>query len=152
MSVIAENQMHATKLLLSEPLRREIEKAGESAYPDECCGVMIGRDEPGTRIVERLIAVANVWNEQERRRRFEIDPKELMRIDKAAGEAGKIVLGFYHSHPDHPARPSETDRERGWPFYSYIIVRIAERHAEDMTCWVLDEASDLFEKQLIEIQ
>jgi proteasome lid subunit RPN8/RPN11 len=113
---------------------------------------MIGRDEGDRRIVERLEAVANVWSEQERRRRFEIDPKDLMRIDKAAGESGKMVLGFYHSHPDHPARPSETDRERGWPFYRYVIVKVAQRQAAEMTCWVLNEASELFEKQLIENQ
>jgi proteasome lid subunit RPN8/RPN11 len=135
---------------LPPALSQRIEQEGQAAYPDGCCGVMIGRDQAGQRLVERLEPVANVWSESERRRRFEIDPRDLMRIDKAAGEAGQSVLGFYHSHPDHPARPSETDRDRGWPFYSYVIVSIAQGKAGPMTCWVLNEQSELFEKQLIE--
>lgn len=150
MSAIAEGIIHASTLVLPAALVQRIREEGQAAYPDECCGVMIGRDQGDRRLVERLEPVPNVWNEAERRRRFEIDPRDLMRIDKAAGEAGQIVIGFYHSHPDHPARPSETDRERGWPFYSYVIVSIAQRKAEDMTCWVLSEQTELFERQLIE--
>jgi proteasome lid subunit RPN8/RPN11 len=58
-----------------------------------------------------------------------------------------LVLGFYHSHPDHPARPSEYDREHAWPFYSYVIVSIAKREAVDMTSWVLQEETDTFARQ-----
>jgi proteasome lid subunit RPN8/RPN11 len=57
------------------------------------------------------------------------------------------VLGFYHSHPDHPARPSETDRQAAWPFYSYIIVSIGRGEPLDTTCWVLDEATETFVRQ-----
>jgi proteasome lid subunit RPN8/RPN11 len=60
-----------------------------------------------------------------------------------------LVLGFYHSHPDHPARPSEYDREHGWPFYSYVIVAIHKREPVDMTCWVLDEQTEQFKPQAI---
>jgi proteasome lid subunit RPN8/RPN11 len=58
-------------------------------------------------------------------------------------------LGFYHSHPDHPARPSETDRQAGWPFYSYVIVSIMQRQPADMTSWVLDEQTEQFQEQTI---
>jgi proteasome lid subunit RPN8/RPN11 len=72
-----------------------------------------------------------------------------MKAEKTAGAEGRLVLGFYHSHPDHPARPSEYDRQHGWPFYSYVIVSILEKRAAHMTCWVLDEATEMFAEQEI---
>ena len=59
----------------------------------------------------------------------------------------RLVLGFYHSHPDHPARPSEYDRQHAWPFYSYVIVAIAKREPLDMTSWMLDEKTETFSRQ-----
>ena len=74
----------------------------------------------------------------------------LMKAEKEAASKSQLVLGFYHSHPDHPARPSEFDREHAWPFYSYVIVSIQEGQALDMTSWVLDDASRTFSRQEIE--
>jgi proteasome lid subunit RPN8/RPN11 len=133
-------------LVLNDELKRRIEQEGAAAYPHECCGVMIGHDAPGGRVVERLEPMDNVWDAAEQRRRFAIDPKQLMKIDRDVAAEGKVVLGFYHSHPDHPARPSETDRMYGWPFYSYVIVSIQNRLPADMTCWVLDESTEQFEE------
>jgi proteasome lid subunit RPN8/RPN11 len=132
----------------------QIEEEGARAYPNECCGIMIGRDvSDGTctrRIVERLEPMANVFDPEQQRRRFAVDPLALMRAEKSASEAGQLVLGFYHSHPDHPARPSEYDRTHAWPFYSYIIVSIEQGKAVDMTSWVLDDQTETFSKQEIE--
>jgi proteasome lid subunit RPN8/RPN11 len=140
-------------LVLSEDLARAIEREGSAAYPNECCGIMIGRDvtEGGTtqRALERLEPMQNVWDAAEQRRRFAIDPLALMKAEKTAAEQGKLVIGFYHSHPDHPARPSETDRQYGWPFYSYIIVSIAKGEPAAMTSWVLNDATEQFEEQRI---
>jgi proteasome lid subunit RPN8/RPN11 len=132
-------------LVIPERLARQIEAEGAGAYPNECCGIMIGRDEGGRRIVERLEPVANEFEEGERYHRFLITPDVLMRAEKSAG--GKLVLGFYHSHPDHPARPSEYDREHAWPFYSYVIVAITKREPTDLTSWVLDEQTETFKRQ-----
>ena len=133
---------------------RQIEEEGAQAYPNECCGILIGRDlSDGTcvrRIVERLEPMQNVFDPDQQRRRFAVDPLALMRAEKASAADGMVVIGFYHSHPDHPARPSEYDREHAWPFYSYIIVSIAQGRAVDMTSWVLDEASQTFSRQDIE--
>lgn len=126
-------------------LARQIEAEGVKAYPNECCGIMIGREEGGSRIVERLKPVENEFEEGEKYHRFLITPKELMLAEKEAGS--KLILGFYHSHPDHPARPSEYDREHGWPFYSYVIVAITKRVPTDMTSWVLDEVTEAFSRQ-----
>ena len=134
-------------LVIPAALARQIEAEGSKAYPNECCGILIGRDEAGQRVVERLEPVANEFEEGEQYHRFLITPQVLMKAEKAAGE--KLVLGFYHSHPDHPARPSEYDREHAWPFYSYVIVAITKREATDLTSWVLDEATETFKRQEI---
>jgi proteasome lid subunit RPN8/RPN11 len=138
------------RLYMPASLARQIEREGAAAYPNECCGILIGVETDGGRTVERLQVAGNAFEADEQFHRFSIRPQELMQADKAAGETGKLVLGFYHSHPDHPARPSEFDREHAWPFYSYVIVSIAKGDAVDMTSWVLDEGTNLFNRQDIE--
>ena len=137
-------------LVLSPDFARQIEAAGAGVYPNECCGIMYGRDIAGRRIVEQLEAVDNAFDAAERYHRFTITPQTLMRAEKTAGATGQMVLGFYHSHPDHPARPSEYDREHAWPFYSYVIVSIAKGEPLDMTSWVLDEQTETFKRQEID--
>ena len=134
-------------LVLSPGFARQIEREGVVAYPNECCGFLYGRDFAGRRVVERVEAAANSYDASEQYHRFSIEPKELVRAEKLASAEGLSVLGFYHSHPDHPARPSETDRAAAWPFYSYVIVSIAQREPVDMTCWLLDEESNTFKRQ-----
>ncbi len=142
-----------TVLVLSDALRRRIESEGAAAYPNECCGILIGRD-VGTagekrRVVDRLEPGTNAFEADEQYHRFSIDPRQQMKAERAAEAEGKVVLGFYHSHPDHPARPSEYDREHGWPFYSYVIVAIAKGRPADMTSWVLDDQTNQFLTQPI---
>ena len=141
-------------LVLSEALRRRIESEGSAAYPNECCGILIGRDVVASgvekrRVVDRLEPGRNVFEADEQYHRFSIDPRQQMKAERAAEAEGKLVLGFYHSHPDHPARPSEYDRQHAWPFYSYVIVAIAKGAAADMTSWVLDEKMNQFSAQTI---
>ena len=142
------------KLVLTPDQVRQIEEEGAQTYPNECCGIMIGHDMSDgactRRIVERLEPMQNTWDAAEQRRRFSIDPLALMKAEKSAAQGGQVVLGFYHSHPDHPARPSETDRQFGWPYYSYVIVSIQSREAVDMTSWVLDEQTETFARQDID--
>jgi proteasome lid subunit RPN8/RPN11 len=128
---------------------RQIETEGALAYPNECCGVMFGRDMEGQtrRVVERIAAVDNAFDAAERFHRFSITPKQLMQAERDAAAEGRLVLGFYHSHPDHPARPSEYDRQHAWPFYSYVIVAIARGQALDLTSWMLDEKTQTFSRQ-----
>jgi proteasome lid subunit RPN8/RPN11 len=142
------------KLVLTPDQVRQIEEEGAQTYPNECCGIMMGHDMSDgactRRIVERLEPMQNVWDATEQKRRFAIDPLALMKAEKSAAATGQVVIGFYHSHPDHPARPSETDRQFGWPFYSYVIVSIAQGKPADMTSWLLDEQTESFVKQDIE--
>jgi proteasome lid subunit RPN8/RPN11 len=139
------------KLVLTPAQVAQIEEEGAQSYPNECCGIMIGRDMSDgaciRRIVERLEPMQNVFDAEQQRRRFAVDPLALMRAEKSAAAQGSLVVGFYHSHPDHPARPSEFDREHAWPFYSYVIVSIAQGNAVDMTSWILDDQSQTFGRQ-----
>jgi proteasome lid subunit RPN8/RPN11 len=143
-------------LVLPESLARQIEREGESGYPNEICGMLIGRDircaegiDRTRRVVDRLEPGRNVFEAGEQYHRFSIDPRDQLRAERAAEKQGQMVLGYYHSHPDHPARPSEYDREHAWPFYSYVIVEIAKGRAADMTSWVLNDETKQFERQEI---
>jgi proteasome lid subunit RPN8/RPN11 len=129
-------------VILTAAQRKIIDQHAEATYPDECCGVMLGRQVDGKRIVDQLVEIENQWDEEERRRRFLITPQQYMRAEKQAREAGLDLLGFYHSHPDAPARPSEFDREHAWPFYSYLIAGVKAGKTVDLTAWqLLDDRS-----------
>lgn len=141
------NQPAIIPLHLKPEFARQIEREGADAYPNECCGIMYGRDGNGLRVVERLQAVNNAFEAEEQYHRFSISPKQLMESETTDASQVRLVLGFYHSHPDHPARPSEYDRQHAWPFYSYVIVSIAKRDPVDMTSWLLDEQSQTFRRQ-----
>ncbi|MGH7214177.1 MAG: rhodanese-like domain-containing protein [Tepidisphaeraceae bacterium] len=138
-------------LHLPSSLARQIDREGAAAYPNECCGIIYGRDvaDGGVtrRVVEKLEPVANAFDDAEKYHRFTITPQDLIRAEKTASCENRLVLGFYHSHPDHPARPSEYDRQHAWPFYSYVIVAIHKREPVDMTSWVLDEQTETFQRQ-----
>jgi proteasome lid subunit RPN8/RPN11 len=134
---------------LSQRQVSQIAHEGEMAYPNECCGALIGHDDASGRRVLRLEPLGNSFQADEQFHRFSLNPRDLMKAEKSAAGDGLLVLGFYHSHPDHPARPSEYDRVHAWPFYSYVIVAIAKGKAADMTSWQLIEATEQFEAEEI---
>ncbi len=129
----------AAPVVLTAEQRAAIDRHAEATYPDECCGVILGRQVDGKRIVEALVEIENQWDEVERRRRFLITPKQYMQAEKQATAAGLDLLGFYHSHPDAPARPSEFDREHAWPFYSYLIAGVSNGKTVELTGWQLKD-------------
>ena len=111
-------------LIISNQLVREIERASVDAYPRECCGILLGVDEGKSRHIRQVIRTTNASMAEDQHHRFAINPAELIAADQAASSEGLLIVGFYHSHPDQPARPSEFDRSRAWPFYSYLIVSV----------------------------
>jgi proteasome lid subunit RPN8/RPN11 len=142
---------------LGDDLEQTIRVEGEKAYPNECCGILLGKPESaesgsgpgaGRRKIERIIPIENSKDEAEQYHRFEIQPEDLMRAELAARKEGRDVLGFYHSHPDHPAEPSDFDREHALPFYSYIIVSVEKGRAGNLRSWelALDRAKFLEEE------
>ena len=134
----------------------------ESGYPYEVCGVMIGNGDEIShyRECKNLIAEDNVETEfknsnkldKERLRdRFELDPKSYMEADEWARKNGLEILGIYHSHPDHPSKPSETDRQVASPFWGYIIYSINEGKFNDARIWYINEDDLQFEQREFEI-
>ncbi|PSQ71002.1 MAG: hypothetical protein BRD38_03590 [Bacteroidetes bacterium QH_9_67_14] len=115
-----------------------IRRHGAEAYPEEGCGFLLGRmDGDGTQQVTRIHRAGNERAEN-RERRFTLSPEAYRAADAAADAHGLDVVGFYHSHPDHPARPSETDlAEAPFPGYAYVIVSVQDGRPADLTAWTL---------------
>ncbi|MDR1837164.1 MAG: M67 family metallopeptidase [Treponema sp.] len=140
------NGLYITKKLLDE-----IKAEGEKAYPDECCGVLLGLSgENGDKTVKHILPVENAHSEDEQYHRFLITPDNMLDAEKKARALLIDVLGFYHSHPDHPSRPSDFDREHALPFYSYIITAVEEGTAKKVTSWALkDDRSEFNAENII---
>ena len=127
---------------VSAPVKAAIAAHGTETYPNECCGALIGRD----GVVTEVYGLPNT-TEEGPRRRFLVRPQDYREAERRAGEAGGELLGFYHSHPDHPARPSQYDLDHAWPFFSYIIVSVRAGVPEDMTSWRLREDRSAFDQE-----
>jgi proteasome lid subunit RPN8/RPN11 len=117
---------------------------GAETYPDECCGALIGRD--GT--VSATFALPNT-TEEGPRRRFLVRPQDYREAEKRARAMGADLLGFYHSHPDHPAKPSQFDLDHAWPSFSYIIVSVRDGKPANMTSWRLEEDRSAFSEETL---
>jgi proteasome lid subunit RPN8/RPN11 len=133
-------------LLLAKHLEQEIRDHGARDYPHECCGAMLGSDTVAGRQVRSLFPLINRRDDSPRNR-FSITPEDFRAADLAASERGLDLIGWYHSHPDHPARPSEFDREHAWPWYSYVIVSVAAGAPQDLTSWRLLDDRTKFEPE-----
>ena len=121
---------------------------GAEGYPNEICGLMVGPRGDGT-VTEakraRNIVVARS------RDRYEIDPRDHIRIQREADAAGLDIVGYYHSHPDHPAQASRFDSERAWAGYVYVIVAVREGKPEDANAFVADNDGGPFHPEPLEI-
>jgi proteasome lid subunit RPN8/RPN11 len=122
---------------INEAIRRH----GQETYPHECCGALVG----AARRVTSVVSLPNT-TEEGPRRRFLVRPSDYRLAESRASELGAELLGFYHSHPDHPARPSQYDLDHAWPNFAYIIVSVADGRAEDMTLWWLKDDRSTFEE------
>lgn len=135
-------------LRLSASLVDEIRREGERAYPAECCGVLAGR--PGeVKEVLKLVPVTNRRTDDPHR--YLIAPDDLRRIEGELRSSGLLVVGCYHSHPDHPAAPSAFDTDQAWPWYSYIIVRVDRARAAELTSWVLDDDRSAMSSESVDV-
>jgi len=125
-------------LVLSPEQEKVVRTHGENAYPNECCGVLIGEaSDAGAKIARRAQAISNAREGSEQRNRFLITPEDMLCAEQAARAMKLDVVGFYHSHPDHPAAPSNYDKEHALPFYSYVIVSVKQGVAKELTSWEL---------------
>jgi proteasome lid subunit RPN8/RPN11 len=125
-----------------------IRRHGERDYPFECCGLIIGKFGPdGIKQVAETYPISNAREEEAKRNRFLIHPAELLRGEKYARDQGLDVVGFYHSHPDDRAVPSQYDLEHAWPTYSYIVVAIEKGRAADLRSWEMEPDRSRFNEE-----
>jgi proteasome lid subunit RPN8/RPN11 len=137
-------------LRIASQLVEAIRAQGRASYPQECCGLLLGRAGDGAKSAVDLRPMRNT-REDSPHNRYLIDPRELFEAEKEARRHGLDVIGVYHSHPDHPARPSEFDREHAFPWYSYVIVSIAAGEARDLASWVLRDDRSAFDAEQLDI-
>ena len=150
----------ALELWITAELAEKIREHGIETYPYECCGALLGTDHDGlandpnresrkvSREVLSLFPLVNRRDDSPRNR-FAVTADDVREAEKAARAQGLEVIGWYHSHPDHPARPSDFDRDHAWPWYSYIIVSVHTGVPQDMTSWRLkDDRSGYLEEKI----
>jgi proteasome lid subunit RPN8/RPN11 len=127
-----------------------IREHGRAAYPEECCGALIGTGGNAVRVT-RIERIENSSRE-ERRRRYVVAPLEYARVERLADADGLSVLGFYHSHPDHPAVPSEYDREHGLPFFHYVVLAVGPESSGEIASYLLSEDREVFEREELVVE
>src|SRR6266853_5378865 len=154
----------AATLKMSAAIAQEIREQGAQGYPNECCGALLGRDTDGSSAtttggalslpVREIVALFPLVNRRDDspRNRFSVTAEDVGDSERAAQEKGLDVVGWYHSHPDHPARPSQYDREHAWPWYSYIIVSVANGKPQEMTSWRLTDDRSQFTCEALKIR
>jgi len=160
-------------LILSSAHQQEIRAEAERIYPEECCGILLGRLErshpthDAQKTVVEVQPTLNAWSDSvaielatleisasrhpasaARRDRYWIDPRDLLQAQRQARDRNLQIIGIYHSHPDHPAIPSETDRLLAWPEYSYLILSVEQGQVVQLLSWQLDSLHQ-FESEVI---
>ena len=133
--------MSAPRTTVTGDVARAIRAHGEETFPHECCGGLVGRDGG----VMATVPLPNT-TEEGPRRRFLVRPSDYQLAEKRASELGGELLGFYHSHPDHPARPSQYDLDHAWPTFAYVIVSVMAGKSSAMTVWFLKDDRSNFEE------
>ena len=135
------------QLSITPELAEKIRAHGVETYPHECCGALLGKDGEisGRQVCREIHGLFPLVNRRDDspQNRFSLTPEDVREAEKVAAQKSLEVVGWYHSHPDHPASPSTYDRDHAWPWYSYIIVSIANKVPENMTSWRLaDDRSE----------
>jgi proteasome lid subunit RPN8/RPN11 len=140
-------------IILSSSLIRQIHENGERQYPEEGAGLILGKADEQARRATGLIHRANSLAPESRRRRYAINPQEMLEAEDQAESLGVDIVGVFHSHPDHPARPSEFDLAWAMPWYSYIITSVSNGKAVESRSWRLsDDRSSFVEEQLVQME
>lgn len=132
-------------IALTPAVDAAIRAHGRATFPHECCGALLGRN----GVVGEAFALPNT-TEEGPRRRFLVRPDDYRTAEKRAREAGLDLLGFYHSHPDHPAKPSQYDLDHAWPSFSYVIVSVMGGEDKQLTSWQLKDDRSAFEEESVE--
>ncbi|MBC6473193.1 MAG: M67 family metallopeptidase [Hormoscilla sp. GM102CHS1] len=145
-----------------------IQGDAESRYPSECCGLLLGKMSGDVKTIREVLPTENSWDDSvaetfseitgsgklgtTRRERYSIAPDTLLKVQKQVRDRDLDIIGVYHSHPDHPAVPSEFDRALAWEEYSYIIVSVLQGEAADLRSWCLDGDLQFQPEKILKIE
>lgn len=132
------------RLCLGPGLRARLQALARAGYPEETCGLLLGRCAENQVDVLELVPARNL-NRERARDRYELDPAAFLAADTQAREHGWEVVGVWHTHPDHPARPSATDRAKAWEGWSYLILSVSQSGMDDLRSWRM-HAGDFIEE------
>jgi proteasome lid subunit RPN8/RPN11 len=135
------------KLQISQELLNKIYAHGEETYPEEGAGFLLGRDEDGVRQVVDILPLTNSREDAARHNRYLLSPQDMLTGEKEAMRKGLDVVGVFHSHPDHPNRPSEFDREWAMPWFSYVITSIKQGIRAGSRSWRLADDRERFDEE-----
>jgi len=126
-------------LVLPPEFEATVRAAARGAYPNECCGVLMGgvSGDSGAKVVRHALPIENAQTDGERYHRFLITPEDMLAAELSARKLKMDVIGFYHSHPDHPSAPSDYDKDHALPFYSYVIVAVEKGVDKKLSSWEL---------------
>ena len=139
------------KIHIPSHLLEQIQSHGENAYPYEGAGLMLGQEENGKRTVKSLLFLENAKEEENQHNRYLITAEDMLWGEKEADRLDSTILGIFHSHPDHPNRPSEYDREFAIPWYSYLITSVNNGKAAGSRCWRLEDDREIFSEEIIQV-
>jgi proteasome lid subunit RPN8/RPN11 len=141
--------MTKTQILIAEEVLKRIHAHGAESYPEEGAGLMLGRDEDGKREVLEILTLTNSREDAARHNRYLITAQDMLAGEQEAMRLGLDIVGVFHSHPDHPNRPSEFDREWALPWYSYLITSVQGGEAAGSRSWRLAEDRQRFDEEEI---
>lgn len=143
----ASSESAFQEVAISSSALRTVVEHGRSSYPEEACGLLLGPEVAEPRTVRRVLEARQVPNRktEERTHRFLIPADELRRCEQELEGTGRVVVGFYHSHPDHPARPSPFDQDHAWPWYAYLVLAVARGEAGDLGAFELEPEGRVFQ-------
>ena len=136
---------------ISSGLRARIFEQLQQAYPNEGGGFLLGVQQEDRLTIRDVHPVENVFAAEEQYHRYAMTPADWMKLEDEADAKGLSLVGYYHSHPDHPPRPSEYDRQHAWPWYSYLIVAVERGIPCDSRSWVLSEDRSVFQLEQLEV-
>ena len=140
-------------MILSPSVQEAIRTHAEEEYPLECCGILIGLPGPEARVT--TARRAHNRNEEGARDRFDLDPRDYLQAEEEVADTPEEILGFYHSHPDHPAWPSPTDliRAQPWGGYFHLIVAVhADGFRKDLRVWQVTEDEEGFVEETLQVE
>ncbi len=146
--------MVSSRISLNQKMMLAMKGHAASTYPEECCGLLIGKFEENStcKLVNSCKRMQNAFQEKERYHRYTIDPTLFIQAENEAASLSEEIVGIYHSHPDAPAKPSIFDLKHAWPTFSYVVIEVRKTKTVDTQSWVLKDDRSEFLLETMEVR